>query len=463
MISPPANVAGGLHRLAAYIVLLRRHRVITHLTVAVTALAVAVGLALPAAPVIQAGLQTAPREGSILPANVGIGVAAGESVVLHFPGPMDRDAVAARLGLAPATDVSLVWSADATSLALIPFPRWAVDERYAVYLPAGTAMADGGVLSTDWRAAFTTQVAPHVVRLTVGGVTGAPREDTPIVIQDVMASTGYPDAATSAATDDVSADASAGTRVGLTFSAAMSRNATEAAFRITPATAGVLSWEGTTLWFAPDTRLITGTRYSISVVGARDADGSPVGGDTTFSFTTRSSAIAQTVAPAIGEGGVSVSTSVVIGFSLPMDTARTGSSFSLTDGATGEAVAGTVTWSGDGQTMTFVPSAALGAGRTFTAAVGGRDADGNPVTTSWQFTTAGPVVSAAAGVPAFPGSSSMVQYALNQINAARASYGFAPLALDSTITALPTDMRPTCCPMATSATRRSTGAPTASA
>ena len=83
----------------------------------------------------------------------------------------------------------------------------------------------------------------------------------------------------------------------------------------------------------------------------------------------------------------------MIGFSLPMDTARTGASFTLTDGATGQAVVGTVTWS-DGQTMTFVPSAALGAGRTFTAAVGsgGRDADGNPVTTSWQFTTAGPVV-----------------------------------------------------------------------
>ena len=65
------------------------------------------------------------------------------------------------------------------------------------------------------------------------------------------------------------------------------------------------------------------------------------------------------MAPAIGEQGVSATTSVVIGFSLPMDTARTGASFTLTDGATGQAVVGTVTWS-DGQTMTFVPSAALG-------------------------------------------------------------------------------------------------------
>jgi len=437
LISPPTDVAGGLHRLAAHATTLRRHRVITHLTVAVTALAVAVGLAIPTAPVIQAGLQTAPREGSILPASVGIGVAAGEPVVLNFPGPMDREAVAAGLGLAPATDVSLVWSVDATSVSLFPVRRWAVDERYVVHLPAGTAMADGGVLSTDWRAAFTTQLAPHVVRLTVGGVDGAPSEDTPIVIQDVMASTGYPDAATSAATDDVTPDASSGTRVGLTFSAAMARHVTEAAFRISPAVPGDLHWEGTTLWFVPDTRLAAGTRYSISVVGARDADGSPVGGDTTFSFTTRQRAIANTVAPAIGARGVPATTSVVIGFSLPMDMARTGSSFTLTDGATGRSVVGTVTWSGDGQTMTFVPSAALGAGRTFTAAVGsgGRDADGNPVTASWRFTTVGSVVSAAP-VPAFPASSSMVQYALNQLNAARASYGFAPLVLDSAITAV---------------------------
>jgi uncharacterized protein YkwD len=122
-----------------------------------------------------------------------------------------------------------------------------------------------------------------------------------------------------------------------------------------------------------------------------------------------------------------------------MDTARTGSAFVLVDGATGRRVVGTVAWSADGRTMTFKPSAALGPGRTFTAAVGagGRDADGNPVTASWRFTTDGPVVVyRSSAVPASPGSSSMVQYALNQINAARASYGRAPLVLDSAISAV---------------------------
>ena len=80
---------GGLHRLAAYAAPLRRHRVITHLTVAVTALAVAVGMAIPTAPVIQAGLQTAPARG-IDPAGQRRDRGRGrEPVVLNFPGPMD--------------------------------------------------------------------------------------------------------------------------------------------------------------------------------------------------------------------------------------------------------------------------------------------------------------------------------------------------------------------------------------
>ena len=249
MISPLTEVAGEFRRVAAYAAPLRRHRVITHLAVTVTALAVAVGMAIPTAPVIQAGLQTTPREGSILPASLGIGVAGTAPVVLTFPGPMDTAAVAAGLGLAPATDVRLRWNTDATSVSLLPSERWIVDERYVVHIPAGTAMADGGVLATDWRASFTTQVAPHVVRLNVEGVDGAPTEDTPIVVQDLMASTGYPDAATSAITDDATPDASSGAEIGLTFNAAMNHAATEAAFRIAPAIAGTLRWEGTTLWF----------------------------------------------------------------------------------------------------------------------------------------------------------------------------------------------------------------------
>ena len=143
--------------------------------VAVTALAVTVGLAIPTAPAIKANPLAAVQQESILPANVGVGVRSGEAVTLTFPAPMDQAAVSDALGLAPSTDVDLVWSADSRSVALFPSPRWAVDERYVVHVPAGTATADGSVLAADWRASFTTQTGPHVVRLRVDGVEEAER------------------------------------------------------------------------------------------------------------------------------------------------------------------------------------------------------------------------------------------------------------------------------------------------
>jgi len=422
--------------LASYAEPLRRHRIITHLTVAATALAVVVGIAIPTAPAIQAGLQQASRQESILPANIGEGIPSGEAILLDFPGPMDRSAVATALGLSPATDVSLRWNVDGSVLTLIPAPRWAVDERYVVHVPAGTPMADGRGLAADWRASFTTQAAPQVVRLRVDGVADTSSE-LPVIRQEVMASTGAPDAGTSALSDDLSADASAGTRIGLTFSTAMTAAATEQAFRISPSAAGSLSWEGTTLWFTPNGRLSAGTRYTVTVAGARDVGGNLLGGDTSFSFTTRELALAITVAPGIGQRGVSAAASVQISFSQPMEIAQTGAAFTLTDAASGRAVVGAVAWSTDAKVMTFDPTAALGAGRAYAASLGptARDLDGNPVTISWRFTTVGPA-SVASPVPAFPGSSDMAQYALNQVNAARAAYGFAPLVLDATISAV---------------------------
>jgi uncharacterized protein YkwD len=303
-------------------------------------------------------------------------------------------------------------------------------------------MADGGALTADWRASFTTQTAPRVVSLAVSGVTGTPTADTPIAIQEVMASTGQPDAALSAATDDVAADASAASVIGLSFSAAMDQAGTEQAFWITPAVTGAFSWQGTTLLFTPDQRLTPGVRYAVTVAGARDADGARLGGDTSFSFTTRPGGQALTVDPPIGATGVSGQT-VTISFSQPMDPEATAAAFVLADTVTDAQIAGQFTWSADARTLTFAAGETLAEGRTYVVRLdpGARDVDGNPVGVSWDFTTAGPARSfvatpAAPAAPAASASSDMVQYALNQLNAARASYGFAPLSLDSAISAV---------------------------
>jgi uncharacterized protein YkwD len=406
--------------------------------VAVTALAVAVGLAIPTAPTIKANPQAPLRQESILPPSIGMGVASDEPVTLIFPAPMDQGAVAAALGLAPATDVNLMWSLDSRSVALVPAPRWAVDERYVLHVPAGTATAHGNVLSADWRASFTTQAAPHVVRIRVDGVVEV-ATDLPVERQEVMASIGSPRAATSAVSEDLESDASAATRIGLTFSTLMRGPETVAAFRVFPEAAGTFAWEGTTLWFTPETRLQPGTRYTVTVTGARDLDGNPLGGDASFSFTTRAHAQATTVSPSINATGVAATASVQVTFSQPMATAATGAAFTLTDATTGRAVVGSLSWSPDGTVLTFDPTAALSAGRTFRAAVGSgaRDADGNTVTITWQFRTAGgPARAAGPGVPVAAGSADMQQYALNQVNAGRAAYGLPPLVLDAAISSV---------------------------
>jgi uncharacterized protein YkwD len=406
--------------------------------VAATALAVAVGVAIPTAPSIKAGLQPEIRQESILPPSLGVGVPSDEPITLDFPAAMDRAAVAGALGLAPATEVSLRWSPDSRSVSLVPVARWAIDERYVIHVPAGTPTANGGALTADWRASFTTQTAPHVVLLRVDGVVEA-TASIPIQRQEVLASLGSADTATSVVSDDLELDASAGTRIGLTFSAAMRATDTEAAFRVFPEVAGSFAWEGTTLWFTPEARLVPGTRYTVAVTGARDLDGNPVGGDASFSFTTRAHALAMTVSPSINAVGVAAGASVQVAFSQPMAIASTSPAFTLTDATTGRPVVGTVAWSADATVLTFDPTAVLPAGHSFTAAVGAgaRDADGNPVAISWRFRTAGGApVRTGPVATAVPAGGSAQQYALNQVNAARAAYGFAPLVLDATISAV---------------------------
>jgi uncharacterized protein YkwD len=79
---------------------------------------------------------------------------------------------------------------------------------------------------------------------------------------------------------------------------------------------------------------------------------------------------------------------------------------------------------------------------------GARDLDNNAITAKWAFTThfspaAAPAlrstVSTRSATPVIPPpapASSLAGYALNQVNAARSAYGFAPVVLDASISAV---------------------------
>ena len=85
-------------------------------------------------------------------------------------------------------------------------------------------------------------------------------------------------------------------KLRITFSRPMSRNETAAAFSVSPAIQGSVSWSGNVMIFTPSAKLGQGTRYTITVAGAaRDDSGNSLDHDYTWSFTTK---------PAGGSAGV---------------------------------------------------------------------------------------------------------------------------------------------------------------
>ena len=138
-------------------------------------------------------------------------------------------------------------------------------------------------------------------------------------------------------------------------------------------------------------------------------------------------------------------------FSQPMDRKATSKALRVIDTADGSQVAGKATWNKASTQLTFTPDRPFAAGRTFevTLAKGGRDADGNGVKVEVGRSARRPphrssprhrrgrnVSTRSRAVPPAAPATSLAGYALNQVNAARAAYGFAPLVLDASISAV---------------------------
>ena len=99
--------------------------------------------------------------------------------------------------------------------------------------------------------------------------------------------------------EDGATDVPASTTISATFSEAMNKTSTEAAFSITPTLAGAFSWDGNTMTFTPDAYLAYSTGYTVTIAAtATDlagngldgnengtAEGSPTD-DYNWSFTT---------------------------------------------------------------------------------------------------------------------------------------------------------------------------------
>jgi uncharacterized protein YkwD len=379
---------------------------------------------------------------SILPQNVGVGLPTNSAVSVTFDQPMDPVSVEAAITVRPETAIRTIWRAGGHSLLILPRGRWQTDGRYVVTVGPTAQRADGSQLGTTQQVSFTTETAPVVTDFELRYVE-QPAEPLMRALTD--AASGMVSSTDQLPPQDTTSLVSTGTSITIGFSSPMNRPEVERMLVVSPEVEGTITWSGNSLVFTPTGRLEPNTRYALTVAGAHDLAGNRLGGDTSFSFTTRAGAQAVKVSPLDGEKNLT-NVQVAIWFSQPVDTTTTGAAFRFTDATTDENIPGQVVWNEAGTQLRFGASHALAKGHLFrmSFAEGARDADGNVVSGSWSFQTKAPpaaptrtavrVAARAAPGPAAPAD--MVQYAVWQINQERARYGFAALQLDGAISAV---------------------------
>ena len=443
--------------------LLSSHRAITRVSLAALSFTLVIVFSQQAP--TQAGPEQAPLvPESLLPQNIGMAVATDARLTIPFDESMDPASVESAIQLLPEQRVELSWNDDHTALSLSPERLWRADERYLVVIGESSATADGAALRAAHRYSFTTELAPAVTDFQVRLATtdlpvsaAVANSETPSVRSlplDISAAAdteAVVDAASQPPTR-TAIEVSADTSISIRFSDDMDTADVEEHFAITPEVPGDLSWSEGDLIFTPSERLVAGERYTISVIGAHDQFGNSLGGKGNFSFVVQAGAQLTRTEPALGARDVEPAI-VEMWFSAPMDVEATNEAFALTDTSTGELVGGRLNWNEDNTQLVYSPDRPFAGERSFQVVLdaGASDADGNPIVASWKFTTKPGTAVAAQGarsdastrtaapsIGAPAPSSTLVGYALNQINAARAAYGFAPLWLDGAMTAVAT-------------------------
>jgi uncharacterized protein YkwD len=409
----------------------RRHRAIARILIA--ALTISLATAVSSGGAAQAGLTTVlPAATSILPVGIGVGIGTGQPVTVTFSHSMDAASVDDALEIAPLHPVHIIWSDDGREMYVIPDGLWSPDSRYIVEVAGTARTAAGALLGTPARFSFTTQTAPRISDFTLHYVA----ETTP-----PAAAVGALEADPVTPPAETTSDVSAATSIEIAFSRPMNKAEVEKAFLLSPAVPGAVRWDGSTLVFTPIERFVPGARYAVSLVGVHDRIGNPLGGDASFSFTTRPGAQLVQSSPKASATGVTAK-EIGLWFSQPVDPASVTAALRVTDHATTAPLTGKTSWNATQTQLVFTPDRALAAGHRYdvSLAKGAVDADGNAVTASLTFTTqyaAAPArIRTRVSLPAPAPSATLVGYALNQVNAARAAYGLQPLVLSSAISAV---------------------------
>lgn len=159
--------------------------------------------------------------------------------------------------------------------------------------------------------------------------------------------------------------------------------------------AGVLTYNGSTVSFAPSNPLTANTVYTVTITtGATSAQGTPLAADYTWNFTTLPIPTVTDTDPSNNAMGVDVNKTVTATFSIPMDPLTiNATTFTLRQGSA--VIPGVVTYTG-GTIASFNPVNALNPGLVYTATIttGAKSSAGIPLASDyvWNFTTSNVVV-----------------------------------------------------------------------
>ncbi len=442
---------------------LSRHRAVTRVSLAALSFTILIALSQQAP--AQAGREAAAPASPepLLPQSIGVAIDTDGAITIPFNAAMDVASVEAALQVLPAQKVDLRWNDAQDRLTVAPANLWRTDERYLVVVGNTSVTNAGDPLSGVRRFTFTTETAPVVSEFQVDfaeveaaakkadptagpSVAATPTGDVAVTTREAAAPNEEASAVVPARTATAVSSSSS---ISIGFSQAMDQADVEARFAIAPKIKGELSWSDGNLIFTPSERLKAGMRYTISLAGAHDARGNTLGSTHSFSFVVQDGAQLTKTTPDRNAAGAETAT-VAMWFSQPMNVNATNKAFALVDTITGQPTGGHLVWNEARTQITFTPDVPFAGTRTYRVvlAKGARDDFGNGVRADWSFTTgaaAAPAARASAStrsatsarpIPAAGPATSLAGYALNQVNAARAAYGFAPLVLDPAISAV---------------------------
>jgi uncharacterized protein YkwD len=277
-------------------------------------------------------LTTATPESDIVPltqaafrTSVGTGVELDAAATIGFSTPMQRASVAAALVVDPPTAVELHWSADDTTVTIVPVGHWAVDTYHTITVRPGVLASSGRPLTTPIRSAFLTR----------GAATAA-----------------------LGATEMVGKRVGLGTAFTIGFDRAVDPATLARGVRLEPAARGRLTAEAAVdglprFTFTPLASLKANTRYQLIVDGVRDEDGIAVAATSLAVRTTVAPEVVR-FRPAARTQDVPRSAVISVRFSRPMDHATTKKAFSLL--VDGKAVKGTLTFAENDTVLVFDPA-----------------------------------------------------------------------------------------------------------